>query len=316
MSDAEKQKDTKQRDAQNQGYTRTDLACEWGKQNAHDTAGVEFSERRWAHGTLQRLRVCTQEAAARLRRSMGEYITVSCGKIWTLDHAALQALEETVSRLLVQLLKSETGREPGSGSSVLVVGLGNRAITADAIGPLTVDELLVTRHLRRQEPRVFHRMDCCSVSALAPGVLGQTGMEAWEVVRGAVQHLRPDAVVAIDALAARSCERLAATVQLTSSGIAPGAGIDNNRQRLGRDSLGIPVIALGVPTVVDSSTLVWDALSQAGLSSVAGSGKLRALLDNGKRFYVSPKEADLITQKTAQLLARAINRALVGVPSV
>ena len=154
-------------------------------------------------------------------------------------------------------------------------------------------------------------MQCCAVSALAPGVLGQTGMEVAEVIAGAVRRARTDAILAVDALAARDCDRLAATVQLSDTGIAPGSGIGNDRCALTRESLGIPVIALGIPTVVDSSTLVYDALRRAGIEQVTG--RLRDILENGRRFYVSPKEADLIAESTARLVARAINRALVGV---
>jgi hypothetical protein len=124
----------------------------------------------------------------------------------------------------------------------------------------------------------------------------------------------PDAIVAIDALAARSCDRLAATVQLSNAGISPGSGIGNDRCALSRQTLGIPVIALGIPTVVDSSTLVYDALRQAGIDDV--DERLRQILENGRRFYVSPKESDLITARTALLVAHAINRALVGVEAL
>ncbi len=293
-------------------YTRTDLACEWGRQSS--IAGTEFFERKWSHGVWQVLRILTPEAAGRLGRPVGEYVTVNCGKIWKLDAQAREALERTVAKLLVQLLTREVGREPDPEVSVLVVGLGNRDITADAIGPRAIGELLVTRHLREQMPRLFRDMACCAVSAIAPGVLGQTGMETLEVIRGAVRASHPNVLIVIDALAARSCERLASTLQLSNTGISPGAGVGNQRHALGKKTLGVPVIALGVPTVVDSSTLVYDALRQAGIEQV--DDRLRAILENGKRFYVSPKEADLIAGRTATLLAHAINRALVGVPTL
>jgi spore protease len=224
------------------------------------------------------------------------------------------ALEEEIARILGDMLGRASGGRAVEELSVLVVGLGNRAITADAIGPAVVDELLITRHLREQEPAIFARMRCSAVSALAPGVLGQTGMEAAEVVAGAVRRSRPDAIVAIDALAARSCDRLACTVQLSDTGIAPGSGIGNDRCALTRESMGVPVIALGIPTVVDSSTLVYDALARAGMEQV--DERLQQILENGRRFYVSPKEADIITKRTATVIARAINRALVGTPTL
>lgn len=296
-----------------ENYTRTDLACEWTLAK-EQPKGTKLSEEPWENGTLQSLRICTEEASRQLGRPMGEYVTVTCGPIWHLDRSGQEALEQIISRVLTRMLRQQTGKSPDGRLEVLVVGLGNSEITADAVGPQAVRELLVTRHLREQEPDIFRRMECCAVSALAPGVLGQTGMEVAEVVAGAVRRCRPDAIVAIDALAARSCERLAATVQLSDTGISPGSGIGNDRCALNRESLGVPVIALGIPTVVDSSTLVYDALHQAGIDRV--DERLRQILENGRRFYVSPKEADLITARTALLVARAVNRALVGVPTL
>ena len=302
------------RSAENENYTRTDLACEWSKGGQKDMPGTRFRQERWAKGMLQSLCICNEQAAKRLGRPVGEYVTVCCGAIWKLEPSDQQKLEEVVARVLLRLVKQETGKTAGGELSVLVVGLGNSEITADAVGPMAVRELLVTRHLRSQEPDIFQRMGCCAVSALSPGVLGQTGIEVAEVVAGAVRRCRPDAVIAIDALAARSCQRLAATVQISNTGISPGSGIGNDRCALNKQGLGIPVIALGIPTVVDSSTLVYDALHQAGIRQV--DERLRSILENGKRFYVSPKEADLITGRTAQVVAHAINRALVGVPSL
>ena len=290
-------------------FTRTDLACEWGKGIEMD--GTRSATGRWLHGQWETLRICTPEAAARMGRAQGEYVTVSGEAIWRLEKRAQRALEELIARVLVRLLEGALGHEVDRSTSVLVVGLGNRDITADALGPMAVNELLVTRHLRRQEPAIFEKMDCCSVAALAPGVLGQTGMEATEVIAGAVRRCGAQAVVAIDALAARSCDRLAATVQLSNTGISPGAGIGNDRASLSLSTLGVPVIAVGIPTVVDSSTLVYDALRRAGIDQI--DERLRQILENGRRFYVSPKEADQITARTASLLARAINRALIGV---
>lgn len=295
-------------------YTRTDLACEWGREGDASSPGIRRWEEAWPGGTLQYLQILTPDASLAMGRAQGEYITVQCGKIWELEGEEERQLEELLATLLRRMVFRLGKKKTGEELSVLVVGLGNREITADAIGPAVQKQLLVTRHLRSLEPEIFRAMECCTVSALAPGVLGQTGMEAGEVIAGAIRESRPDVVVAIDALAARSCQRLAATVQISDAGISPGAGIGNHRGALDRDSLGVPVIALGVPTVVDSSTLVWDALERAGIREVED--RLRDILENGRRFYVSPKEADLITVRTAQVLAHAVNRALVGVPAL
>ena len=290
-------------------YERTDLACEW--EGARGGEGMRCERWRWSHGSGERLCIRTEAAGRRLGRPVGEYMTLHCGKLWKLDEEAEAALEGELARLLVRFAENETKKRVGSGMSVLVVGLGNRGITADALGPLAVDGLLVTRHLQQQERDIFRKMECCAVSALAPGVLGQTGMEVAEVVAGAVRQAQTDVIVAIDALAARECDRLAATVQISNAGISPGSGIGNDRTALTRESLGVPVIALGIPTVVDSSTLVYDALRRAGVKQV--SGRLAEILENGRRFYVSPKEADLITDRTSRLVARSLNRAFVGV---
>ena len=294
-------------------YARTDLACEWSGMR-ESSEGTRMGERAWSGGSVQTLEIQSEAAAGRLGRPRGRYVTVKCERIWEMSGDGRGALEEEIARILCEMLERETGGRAVEELSVLVVGLGNREITADAIGPVAVDELLITRHLREEEPAIFARMRCSAVSALAPGVLGQTGMEAAEVVAGAVRRSCPDAIVAIDALAARSCDRLACTVQLSDTGIAPGSGIGNDRSALTRESMGIPVIALGIPTVVDSSTLVYDALARAGMGQV--DERLRQILENGRRFYVSPKEADVITKRTATVIARAINRALVGTPAL
>ena len=291
-------------------YARTDLACEWGR-TSEGTAGTWTEAWQWSHGRGQRLVIEAEEAGRRMGRAAGEYVTLFCDKLWRLEAEAQEGLERELACLIVRMLERETRKRVGPNMSVLVVGLGNRGITADALGPLVVDGLLVTRHLQEQEREIFRKMQCCAVSALAPGVLGQTGMEAAEVIAGAVRRARTDAILAVDALAARDCDRLAATVQLSDTGIAPGSGIGNDRCALTCESLGIPVIALGIPTVVDSSTLVYDALRRAGIEQVRG--RLRDILENGRRFYVSPKEADLIAESTSRLVSRAINRALVGV---
>lgn len=297
--------------AMGDSYTRTDLAYEWVGEAEDEEQGIRQTSERLPFGTQHTLRILDARAARRVGRPMGEYITICCDPMWKLDPAAQDALEAVTASRLMEMLTEQTGKRSVEDMAVMVVGLGNRAITADAIGPLAVDALLVTRHLKDHEPEIFRGMACCAVSALAPGVLGQTGMEVAEIVAGATRRCRPDAIIAIDALAARSCDRLAATIQLTNTGISPGSGVGNDRCALTSDTMGIPVIALGVPTVVDSSTLVYDALAQAGIEQV--DDRLREILENGRRFYVSPKEADVIAERTAAIIAHAINRALVGV---
>ena len=222
---------------------------------------------------------------------------------------------ETQSERLVLLLSEElrkmatrlTQKPIAPAFRILVVGLGNRDLTADAIGPRTVDGLTATRHLQEQEPALYRALGCASLSALAPGVLGQTGIEVLELLRGAVRAIRPDAVLAIDALAARSCDRLASTVQLTDTGICPGSGLGAGSFALNGKTVGVPVMALGVPTVVESATLIGDALSRFGLDPQ--SPEFVDLVENGVGFFVTPKEIDVLVPRIASLLAGAIEKA-------
>ena len=175
---------------------------------------------------------------------------------------------------------------------MLVVGLGNREVTADAIGPLTVDGLVVTRHYFQEEQMgAAVGKKYRKVSAFVPGVMAQTGMETMELIRGVVEEAKPDVVVAVDALAARSPKRLNTTIQLTDTGISPGAGVGNNRKELNETSLGCPVIAIGVPTVLDAVTIAKEEVSE----DVAA-------------FFVMPRNIDSSVQYVSELLAGGINR--------
>jgi spore protease len=198
---------------------------------------------------------------------------------------------------------------------ILVVGLGNAHMTPDAIGPGTVSRLTVTRHLKAHNEALFGALGCCELSALAPGVMGQTGMEAGELVKFAATLTRAHLVVAVDALAARSCERLASTVQISDGGIAPGAGIGNHRMAISRETVGCPVMGLGVPTVVDSSTLVLDALEQAGVDPATLSPSLDEVLESGRSFIVSPRDSDEAVELTCRMLAGGLELAF-GVGAV
>ena len=290
-------------------FTRSDLACEAGTGEFRGVSGIRYREEREEGCRIERMTILTEACARQLGKPRGTYITLHCRPLWRLGEEERGQVATVLARELRRLCLPKEGISERFG--VLVAGLGNAEITADAVGPLAVRELLVTRHLKEHEPQLFYRMGCCAVSALAPGVLGQTGMEASDVVAGAVRRCHADVIIAIDALAAKSCERLAATVQLSNTGIAPGSGIGNDGNALNAHTLGIPVIAIGIPTVVDSSTLVYDALRQANITGI--DERLRHILENGRRFYVSPKEADQIARCTAQTVAHAINRALVGV---
>lgn len=278
---------------------RSDLALE-------SVGGTDVSEERRGGCIISRLAVSGSGGERRYGRPCGHYVTISCGRMWELDdgHSAEveQVLSEELRRMTVALCRP-LDRDFG----VMVAGLGNDEITADAIGPETVRRLEVTRHLRDYLPDAYGKLGVCALSAVSPGVLGRTGIETVELVRGAAENARPDVIIAIDALAARSVERLAATVQLSDTGIAPGSGIGNHRKAICRETVGVPVIGLGVPTVVDSATLVYDALDRGGVESIGD--QLREVLEGGRDFFVSPKQSDIIVKRVSAMLARAIGEA-------
>lgn len=281
----------------NMDNARTDLACESGRAVAESHSRTETVGGRPV--TVSRSR----EADG------GRYVTISCGVITERDGEDLTPLAAVLAGELRALSALMLGRAPGPDTKVLVAGLGNAHITPDAVGPGTVSRMTVTRHLRTSHGELYRALGCCELSALMPGVLGQTGIEAAELVKEAAVTVGADLVVAVDALAARSCERLASTVQLSDRGVAPGAGIGNRRLGLDRETVGCPVLALGVPTVVDSSTLVWDALEKAGIGADGVDPALRRVLETGRRFIVSPRDCDRVVRLTCALLARALDMA-------
>ncbi len=291
-------------------YTRTDLACESFGEAGRKIDGADQSVHRSGNYRIHRLRIRTADAADALGKPMGSYVTVECGKIHHLNRERTEMLARILSGELRGMTEVLTGKQPDPDFSIFVTGLGNAQLTADALGPDTVSKLTATRHLQEHEPPLYREIGCSSLSAFAPGVLGQTGIETIELLRGAVRSVKPDLVLVVDALAARSCQRLASTVQLSDAGIVPGSGVGNHRMAITSNTLGVPVIALGVPMVVDSSTLVYDALREANIEDISDS--LRQVLENGKSFFVSPKESDVITEQVSDLLSRAISMAFVG----
>ncbi|MBE6661924.1 MAG: GPR endopeptidase [Ruminococcaceae bacterium] len=290
-------------------YTRTDLASE--SVGAAELAEGEL-QKICRHETLDGFevtRVTVEEEAhsTLLGKPRGNYVTVEFGKVAYLAEDERERLVLLLAREIRNMCRACCGTMPDRDFSVLVVGLGNEEITADAIGPRAARQLTATRHLRHLDSKLYDTVGRCEISVLFTGVLGQTGMEAVELVCGAVERVKPRLVLAVDALAARSVERLASTVQLCDSGIAPGSGVGNERGAISLETVGVPVLALGVPTVVDSSTLVWDALAEAGIVEV--SKTLERVLENGRSFFVTPKESDVITEHVAALLADAVDCA-------
>lgn len=280
---------------------RTDLAMEahelWRESAGKTTrlSGVRATETRVLGCPVTRVDILDARGAEALGKPMGSYRTV--------ELPALRQREDAFERAVMAVGQQLKELLPERGA-VLVVGLGNRAMTPDAVGPLTADSVLVTRHLVNGHARPFAALR--SVAALRTGVLGSTGVESAEAVRGLVEQVRPEAVIAVDALAARRLARVCRTVQLSDSGIIPGSGVGNHRAALDRETLGVPVIAVGVPTVVDAATLAADLLEEAGPGS-ADPDRLRSAADG---LMVTPRDIDAQVRALARVVGYGINWAL------
>ena len=284
-------------------YVRTDLACESPSATAEVTE--EYAE------------AGSRPVAIIRRRELdgGRSVTLSTGRVTERGEGDLPPLAALLARELVTMAAALLGKAPDQSYRILVAGLGNPAMTPDAIGPGTVRRMTVTRHLKGYDESLFAALGCCELAAISPGVLGQTGMESGELVKCAAELVRPHLIVGVDALAAASCERLSSTVQISDSGISPGAGIGNRRMAINADTMGCPVMGVGIPTVVDSSTLVWDALTRAGMTEDTLPPALTDVLTRGRSFIVAPKDSDEVVELSCRLLAMGLDRAFgVGEP--
>ena len=283
---------------------RTDLAAELDLTDKNNIS--EYSET-CGNINITTVEIMTEQAARRLAKPCGKYITADIGRIWLASDKDFEAAARAVSDKLLMLANELCGKQP---ERVLVAGLGNRHITADALGDETVNLITVTRHLKSHSKKLFEMLGGHEISAVAPGVLGQTGIETAEMIRGVCREVQPEIIIAIDSLCARSTERLATTVQLGTGGISPGSGIGNHRLALDKKTLGVPVIAFGVPTVVESSTLVLDALANAGIENP--DENIMKVLTNNKGFFVTPKETDTIIKELSRLTARILTLSFGG----
>lgn len=273
-----------------------------------------YSEEENSVARICRLMIATEEQAKKYGYRCGRYITVYTRELWRVETEETADIVATVSHELRTLIKRNCRDTPLSDLSVLVVGIGNRKITPDGIGPATIDRLMVTRHLKEVAPSVFRGLGRCSVSAISCGVMGDTGMQSLEIIKGITDQISPNVVLAVDSLCAKNYERLAATVQLSDNGIVPGAGIGQGKYAVDREHIGIPVIAIGVPTVVSAATLIEDAVRKSGQNKF--NDKLISVLEDTKGLFVAPKECDLITSRVSDILARAIDDALCVISDV
>lgn len=301
---------------------RTDLAVEERERFTErniEVSGVKLTEhqdKQWGV-KITKVEILDEAGAKAMARPIGNYVTIEA-----LDMMESKRVSESLSRELRSMLKAGANKDIEK-MSVLVVGLGNRDVTPDSLGPSVVSNLDVSRHifmLRDEEHKSY------GLSAVIPGVMAQSGMESAEMVSGIVKQIQPDMVIAIDALAARNTKRLNTTIQLADTGIHPGSGVGNHRQGLNKETLGVPVIAIGIPTVIDAATIVSDAMDALieVLSSAGGntgvSDTLKNFSDREKyqlikellepqigTMFVTPKDIDEDIEIMAEIVASGIN---------
>ena len=277
---------------------RTDLAVEAieNHKSAAALPHVRQSDRTLEGFAVHEVRILSEDAAREIGKPQGRYLTLELDALIRREEDAFPRACKALSTLLRELLP-----RPNDGP-VLIAGLGNRMITPDANVPQTPDHVIATRHLVAQSPAIF--ADWRPVSALAPGVLGQTGVETGEVICGVLDRVRPAAVIAVDALAAGRLSRLLRTVQLADTGITPGAGVGNARTALNEETLGVPVIAVGVPTVVDGATLAHEISSQLGQPAC------EALDDLSQPVMITTRDIDREVADISRMIGYAVNMAL------
>ena len=285
--------------------------------------GVEVTNSGTDDIKITRVRITSPVGEQSIGKPMGNYITLEVPRLRENN----EPLQEDVSRRFAEELARVL--KLGDKSTILVVGLGNWNVTPDSLGPKVVSKLMVTRHIMDHIPKQINN-SVRPVCAIAPGVLGITGIETGEIVRGVVDKIKPELVIAIDALASRKMDRVNSTLQIADTGISPGSGVGNKRMELSIKTLGVPVIAIGVPTVVDAVTLTNDAVElvlNSIIQSAQNQNELKKAVENINRndsydiikkmlnpysnnLMVTPKEVDEVVEKIANIIANGINIAL------
>lgn len=274
---------------------RTDLALERHEMLEKDVVeGVRYETKQKDDATITLVEVLDEFGEKQVGKPKGKYYTVDVPEFsheTELLDGRLKALTEVITDML-----------PKGENSVLVVGIGNDNITPDALGPLCAEQIFSTRHLRNEFASELGLPEFNPVASISTGVLGQTGIETAEYIKGIVDLIKPKTVIAIDALASRRLSRLGKTVQLSDTGISPGAGVGNNRARIDENTLGVPVIAIGIPTVVDGKTLVYDLIED--------DSNMDNISKEAEAVMVTPRDIDMIIKRASRLLALSINCAL------
>ena len=311
---------------------RTDLALERRDlyRKAHNIQeeidGIEteeenIGETKEEHINISRVKVTNENGEKAINKPIGNYITIDIKNFKNVSQDGIQRTSEVVTNELKKLIQNQISEL----DSILVVGLGNIYVTPDALGPKVINEIDITRHLLQYMPEVLEE-GTREISAISPGVLGTTGIETLEILKGIVENIKPKLLIVIDALASRSIERISSSIQLADTGIVPGAGVDNTRKEISKNTLGIPVIAIGIPTVVDAATIAADSLTLL-IREVQNQGEsndfLNKLQEEDKynlikevlspdeyNFIVTPKEIDGLIEKMKDVIARGINYAV------
>ena len=308
---------------------RTDLALEQKERFESDNVeipGVIVEEQYDTEREIKITKVIieTEKGAKVMGKPVGTYITLEAPNLAVPDEDYHREISVEIAQILKELI-----RDKKEEYQVLVVGLGNRLVTPDALGPGVVDQLVVTRHIVKEYGKYAMGSDTVHmVSAIVPGVMGQTGMETLEIIKGVVDETKPDFLIAIDALAARNSKRLNRTIQIADTGINPGSGVGNHRHAINKESMGIPVIAIGIPTVVDAATIVSDTMSDligamresaqlesvgnglAGLDEIEKHELARELLSpHLNAMFVTPKDIDEAVKRLSYTISEGLNLA-------
>lgn len=307
---------------------RTDLASErrdlYQKANNLENKidGIESEKEEINQNIIvERVRITNEAGEKAINKPIGNYITIDVKNLKIIQEEEIQKAAETLSDELRKIIENQVGRK----DEILVVGLGNIYVTPDSLGPKVINEIDITRHILKYMPEYLDK-DTRSVSAISPGVLGTTGIETVEILKGIVDNVHPKLLIVIDALASRSIERISSTVQISDTGIVPGAGVGNTRQEISKATLGIPVVAIGIPTVVELATLVSDGIdifigklqekaqSNEYLNKLQTDDKYEevkeALNVGDYNMIVTPKEIDDLIENMKDIVARGINYAV------
>ena len=306
---------------------RTDLAIEakeiYQKNNNGKFPGVEVSEENDGEIKITKVKIVDDIGEKAMGKPIGNYITIDIPSVTHYDSDSMDEVSEVMAKVLSPLINLD------KNMTALVVGLGNSSITPDALGPKVITKLLITRHLKELVPDSIDE-NIRPVCGISPGVLGTTGIETGEIIKGVVEKIKPNLIICIDALASRKMERVNKTIQIGDTGISPGSGVGNKRMEISQRSLGIPVIAIGIPTVVDAATMANDTIDLAideMIKQATNGGEfynmLRGIDKNEKQkmieeilnpyvgnLMVTPKEVDLVVDSLSKVIANGINIAL------